>query len=755
MLWQAALFVAGNLGRLAWPGLLPEWVAPGLAAAALGLLWLRRGRALAFCLAGLCAAQWAVESHRAALQPVEERLIADVEVAGIPQVGGAAVRFDARLRFPRDPARATQFARLSWPGAAGRALRAGERWQLLLRLRPPRGTHNPGAVDTERNALRDHVQAFGGVIASPLNLRLATSGPSLVRLRERLARRLVASVPDPASGALLAALAVGATGDVSREQWRIFNATGITHLVAISGMHVTLFALLAMAAARRLWRRAAAWGMRLRRDRVAACAGIALAAAYSLLAGFSVPTQRTLLMLGSFILLRDCARVARPSTSLGLAAIGVVVLDPFCTLSAGFWLSFLAVAAIVGVAGGRLLRESALRAATTVQLAVFVALLPVTLAIFGSVSLAGLVVNVVAIPLFTFVLVPLALASTALLLVLPGPLDGLLSGALLRLAEFAANISSPLLSRAADHPQALWFAAPPPYWYPLAALAVLCVLPPWPLRLRLAGALALLPLLGAADRPRTAELRMTVLDVGGGTAVLLETRGHALLYGTGERFHSEGGSTERAVIPAALSRGLTGLDAVLLPRFDRDTGAGVTALLARMPVARRYAEPGPGGELPPDFEPCRGGVGWEWDGWHFDLLDLPGAGCALRAAGPGGRLLLAERLDAAGGQRLLSRGVAPIDVLLVPRQGSLPASPPPLLAALRATLAIASLRDGARGSEAYAQLAARYADAHIALVDTATAGALTVRLAPEKPPRVSGSRAGRIGVWSIEPAVVR
>ena len=755
MLWQAALFVAGDLARLAWPGWLAAGAGVAAGAAALALLCGARSRAAAFCLLGFAVAETALQTHRAGLQQAEERLIADVEVLGIPQVDAEAVRFDAQVRAVREPSRAVQQVRLSWPGAAGRAIHAGEHWQLLLRLRPPRGLHNPGAVDTERNALRDHVQAFGGVIASPLNRRLAVAGPTLAGLRERLARRIVTGVADPASGALLAALAVGATGDVSREQWRVFNATGITHLVAISGMHVTLFAVVAMSLTRRIWALLARRGLRLRRDRVAAVAGIALATGYSLLAGFSVPTQRTLLMLGSFLLLRECARVVRPSTSLGLAALGVVVLDPFCTLSAGFWLSFLAVAAIVGYAGGRLLQEGAVRAAVTVQAAVFVALLPVTLAIFGSVSLAGLVVNIVAIPLFTFVLVPLALGATAVLLVAPAPLEGLLSDLLLRGGELAAAAFAPLLSRAADQAHALWFASPPPWWYGLAAVAILLVLPPWPWRLRLAGMLVLLPLLGAAERPAPRALRATVLDVGASTAVLVETMHHALLYGVGESFRSGGAVAERAVVPAAASRGLRSLDAVLLPRLDRDAGAGVTAVMARLPVQRLFAQAGRGGELPPEFQSCDGGGGWAWDGWQFDLLDAPGAGCALRVRGPGGSLLLADRLDAGAAQRLLARGLAPVDVLLVPRQGARAASSPQLLDGLGARLALASLSASLRSGESYAPLAQRYADAGIALVDTPTQGALTLRLEPGAPPQVSGSRAGRIGVWSLAPAAVR
>ena len=127
----------------------------------------------------------------------------------------------------------------------------------------------------------------------------------------------------------------------------------------------------------------------------------------------------------------------------------------------------------------------------------------------------------------------------------------------------------------------------------------------------------------------------------------------------------------------------------------------------------------------------------------------------LRVRGPGGGLLLADRLDAGAAQRLLARGLAPVDVLLVPRQGARAASSPPLLDGLGARLALASLSASLRGGESYAQLTQRYADARIALVDTPTRGALTLRLEPGRPPRVSGSRAGRVGVWSLGPAAVR
>ena len=756
MLFQAGSLLVGLLARLYWPGLL--WPGTGLLLGALGLAAVsHRGlRLLGFLLLGGALGQSAIQAHYQAIQRLEERYLVVAEVTGIPRVTASSTQFDAQLRFPRDASRLPQQARLSWPGPGGRVVRAGEQWQLAVRLRPPREPYNPGAVDLERNYLRDHIQAVGSVIASPLNRRQARAPWSLVALRERLASRISAAVSDPASGALLAALAVGATGEVTREQWRIFNATGITHLVAISGMHVTLFAVVAMAAARRLWAVAARLGLRARRDRFAATAGIALATGYALLAGFSVPTQRTLIMLSAWLLLRECGRASRPSASLAIAIAVVVVLDPFAVLSAGFWLSFIAVAAIIGIAGGRIVPQGSLQAAITVQWAVFVALLPVTLAIFGSVSLAGLLVNVAAIPAFTFALVPAALGATAMLLCLPAAWSGPLSALVLRVAAWGADLLAPWLARAADHSHALWLASPPVWWFALSVPAVLCLLLPWPPRLRWLGLCALLPLLGAGRRAGEGELVATVLDVGQATAVLVETAHHALLYGTGDGFRSRGGAVERIVLPTLRAGGLQNLDVVLLPRLDRDAGDGLTALLAGLPVSRVLAASAAGpGSLPPEVAPCAGAVPWEWEGWQFDLLQDPAQGCVLKVSGPGGGVLLGDTLDASGEGQLLAQGLSGVDVWLVPRHGAASAGSPSWLSALGSTQAVASVRGSALGSEAYQQMAARYARHGVHLRHTAQEGSITARLSRGTRPTLRGSRSARLGVWSVDPAGFR
>ncbi len=743
MLWQALWLLCGVILRLLVQPPLPGWVAG--AAAAVGALALchRNTRLPALVMLGFALAQSAVHSHAAGVQQIEERVLARACITGIAQLSGRATRFDATLSFPRDPQRLAQRARISWSGAAGRGVHAGECWQLLLRLRPPVATLNFQAVDSERNLLRDHVQVLAGVIASPLNKRLTIAPAfSLLALRERLARRISMAVTDPASGALLAALAVGETGEVTRGQWRIFNSTGITHLVAISGMHVTAFALLAMAVVRRLWtwlavRGAIGWP----RERCAALAGVVLATGYSLLAGFSVPTQRTLLMLAVWLVLRESARASRSSASLGFAVVAVLLWDPLAVLAAGFWLSFLAVAAIIGIAGGALRPGGALRVAATVQWAVFVALLPATLAIFGSVSVAGLLVNVAAIPLFTWVLVPVALLSTVVLLCLPDWLSQPLLEWVLWLGAGVANRVAPWLAQAADSPHALWGVAPAWWWFALAVIAVPCVLLPWHRSVRLAGVLVVLPLLWRDVRPAPGELVMTVFDVGQATAVLVRSGARALLWGTGDSFGSDGVAVEQAVLPYLRANGVVHLDALVLPRFDRDSGAGLAALLTVLSIDQVWGSAIEA--LAPEVQPCAPGTVYLWPPWRLQVMPDATGRCALSMQGPMGSFVLSERVPA---DRPLV-DPAPSAMLWLAHRGQGPGLTPAQVVDAKPTWIVASVSHSALATSAWQQLAVALARDARVLLATAEQGALELHF--EKTGRLHW-RAARdlpFGVW--------
>jgi competence protein ComEC len=739
------------LAVLLAPGLATGLGLLAIAVAGVGALCLPRARWLAFFCTGLLCCHTSAAPQLARRQQQDERLLLDARIISIPVRDGDTLRFDAQLhdaRLRRPMQRARVVWRLRTANARATPPEPGDEWRFALRLRAPRATLNPGAVDAERSLFRDRIDAVGEVIDSPLNLRLASHPRTLLALRGRLVRWIDTTVSERSAAALVAALAVGATGDVSREQWRIFNATGITHLVAISGLHVTLFAWLAMRAAAWLWRYAALAGLRLRRDSLTAAVGIACACAYSLLAGFSVPTQRTLAMLSLFLLWRSRSRAAPMSTSLALSLVAVLLLDPFAPLGAGLWLSFGAVAAILLTAGTRLRSGSQLREFVQLQVWVTVALLPATLAVFGSVSLAGLVVNFAAIPLFSFLLVPLVLAAVAAHLALPVAWH-LPSDTLLQIAAWLIDRSWPLFAAAADWDFALWRASPSAFEYLLALLALAIVLCPWTRALRASGVLLLLPLATAQAPPVRGAIEISVLDVGQGLAVLLGTSGHSVLYGTGDGFHGNGSVAERVLLPYFANRGVRALDLVVLPRSSIDSGAGITVLRGQMGVKRIVAG-GPAAALPPEFAACPDSDSWSWDALQFELGTAANGSCLLHVSGAAGGVLLAAEVEAASERALLERGLQPVDVAIVPRHGAANASSPEFIERLAARWAIASLRDSARNSSAYATVAARWRSAGAVLLDTAGSGAVRITLAPgvrSAEPETARSRS--IGLWRV------
>ena len=280
-------------------------------------------------------------------------------VVGVPQVSPGRVRFELVQLQGAAPARRL---RLSWYRAR-ETPQGGERWEFTAKLRAPRGLVNPGSGDYALALLQAGIDATGTVREAQ---RLAGSGclkgferwrQPIDDVRATLAKRLVAAVqPSPtlaqAGTGLLLALALGLQDEVPDAQWRVFSVTGISHLVAISGLHVTLFAWLVLVAVR--WVKG--------RGQLAPAAGLGawsgllavLAAfAYALLAGGNLPALRTVWMLALALTVARLRRHAGIADAWGVALVGALWLDPFAAASLGFWLSFGAVGALVWSDAGR------------------------------------------------------------------------------------------------------------------------------------------------------------------------------------------------------------------------------------------------------------------------------------------------------------------------------------------------------------------------------------------------------------------
>jgi competence protein ComEC len=681
----------------------------------------------------------------------------DIEVVGVvsslPAAGERSLRFEFDPETVAQPAGATLPGRilLSWyrspqqdelreeqPAILNSPVHPGERWRFTVRLRRPHGNFNPHGFDYEAWLLERGIGATGYV-------RPRTS-PSLLGARNSLADRiekLRESVRDrfkrvlgetPASG-ILAALAVGDQRAIPAEEWRLFNRTGVTHLMSISGLHVTLISGLFAWLASWLWRRSPHLVLLLPARKIGATAAIAGALGYSLIAGFAVPAQRTCWMVTVFALALWSGRIASPARTLALALGVVLLVDPWAVLAAGFWLSFGAVALIFFVADEK---ASMPKQWLQVQWAITIGLAPAALFLFSQFSVVGPLANAVAIPAVSVVVTPLALLAAVL------PWD-----ALLELAAWLMQLLLQFLEWCASLPAAVWQQHVPPLWSVLLALAgVFWLLAPRGTPWRATGLALMLPAVALpppAPAPGTAWI--TTLDVGQGLAVLVRTANRALLYDAGPAFGTEADSGERIIAPYLRATGVERLDAMIVTHNDTDHSGGAASVLENFEVTSILSSLAPGHPLlglAADARRCEAGQAWTWDGVRFELLHPVHAkvkpkkvndlSCVLKVSAGAHSMLLTGDIEKPSEAQLLVRapGSFPVDVLLVPHHGSRTSSGAEFLAAARPAIAVVPVGYRNRFGHPNAEVVARYGSAGIPLRRTDLEGAVTVHLLKEK-----------------------
>ncbi len=657
------------------------------------------------------------------------------------------------------------------------AINAGERWQLVVRLKRPHGSVNPHGFDVEAWLLENGIRATGYVRTDERNSRQDAFGGRAIdyvlRARERIRSRILAALPGAPYAGVIVALTIGDQRAIPEPQWHVFNRTGIAHLISISGLHVTVFATLAGGLAFALARRSVALTTRIPARKVAAMVGLVFAAIYVLLAGCGVPAVRTLLML---TVAAVGLVVARPGTAAAIwlwALVAVLAWDPWAGLTPGFWLSFGAVGVLLYAGTGRLSSPpprsrgarlaGMMRAGLRAQAVVTLALVPGTLALFQQVSLVSPIANAIAIPAVTFVVAPFALCAIVV------PFD-----ALWQVAHAAFSALMLPLDALAAAPASAWQQHAPPGWTVALALGgVALLVAPRGTPGRVLGGIAFLPLFVVQPRsPDPGAFRMTVLDVGQGLAVVVETHRHALVYDTGPRYHDEADAGGRLVAPFLRAAGIRHLSAMIVTHQDTDHSGGALSLLSTVPVARFVSS------LPAEHpiiarrtaeglvaERCEEGQRWTWDGVRFTVLQPTAAhyampqlkpndlSCVVRIESDHGSALLTGDLEARGEQELVRRDGAALkaDVLLVPHHGSRTSSTPAFIAAVAPDIAVYAAGYRNRFGHPRADIVARYDRAGIRSYRTDQDGALTFTFAPDVPRTPRAEREYDRRYWRLAP----
>ena len=713
---------------------------------AFGLAWrYPRWRWLACVLFGVAWALWRGASAMDARLPraLEGRDIMVVgSLIGLPLARTDASRFTLRVEHAMldgQPLDLHGRITVSWYDGAP-ILQPCTRWHLLLRLKRPRGLLDPGAADSERSALERGIVATGYVRDDDGNTTLAAPAWCVDGVRAAIAHAIETRVRDPHDAALLRAFAVGDTRDLSQDDWAVARANGVSHLIAISGFHVGVAAVFGVWLALLIFRLWPRLGLRLPRPQAQAAAALLAAGVYSALAGFGLPTVRTLLMIAVVALARCSRRGSSGAHSLALAMIVIVLVDPLAVLAAGFWLSFVGVGFLILClqAHGRGWRAF-LHELSAGQLLMTVSLLPLTLWFFGQASLVGALSNLIAVPLVSFVIVPCALFGMLLLALCPP-----LATPVLWLAAHIVHVQWWLLEHMASWPGAQWYL---PTVQPLALLlavfGALWMFLPRGVPLRWLGALLFLPLLlPPRSVPAEGAFQVWVLDVGQGLSVLVRTHGHVLVYDTGARYPSGFDLGDAAVLPTIHALGINRLDLLMISHGDNDHAGGVEAVVAAFPQARRLT--GEPARMRVPMTQCVAGQAWQWDQVRFRVLNPgPGSGgrdndssCVLLVEGRGGRMLLTGDISSKVEPAVVAAlDAGPPPVLLVPHHGSKTSSSADFIAALRPPLALVSAGWRNRFGHPRPEVVARYADAGVPLFNTAVQGALEVDFPADGPPR--------------------
>jgi competence protein ComEC len=791
VLWPAAAYAA-----LLTAGLL------GLAAA-----WRRRSLfvlgLVGALICGAGASGWRASLRMGeVLDPALEGrdLVVTGIVASLPQASASGLRFRFALESARQgdaPVTLPSLLALGWYRGLhedARAdeprseLRAGQRWRFTVRLRRPHGNLNPHGYDFELSLLEQGVRATGYVRDAPAERLDPSAGFFVERLRQRVRDRIQASIDDRRAAGVLAALAIGDQGAIERPDWDLFRNTGVAHLMSISGLHVTMFAWLAGLLVGAGWRRSPRAMLGLPLPSAARWGGLAAALAYAVFSGWGVPAQRTVWMLVTVTLLTSLG-VRWPWTLVLLAAAVVVTaLDPWALLQPGFWLSFAAVGLLMASAPLRAKRgagerarsetdarasanshpvtetgadtpaaaghanvdgRSAARAVASslldrvlgaahaglrTQLIATLGLAPLTLVFFQQLSLVGFAANLIAIPVVTLVVTPLALL-------------GSFATPFWSLGAWVVEALAALLGWLGALPGAVWSVAAAPAWARVAGLlgAVLLVLPlPW--RLRLLGPLLVLPLFAPPrDLPPEGRFDLVALDVGQGTAVLVRTRAHLLVYDAGPQYARDSDAGQRVILPLLRSRGETRIDRLVLSHRDSDHTGGAQSLVAALPVGAVSSSLEPGHPLlglMPSASRCEAGQGWDWDGVRFDVLGpradayagapKPNAlSCVVRVSGGGRSALLTGDIEREQEAGLVAAfgGALHSDVLIAPHHGSRTSSSASFLDTVQPARAVFQAGYRSRFGHPAADVVARYRERGVVTLASPACGAWSWRAA--------------------------
>lgn len=613
------------------------------------------------------------------LPPLEgQDLVVVGFVDGLPQQFDRGVRFNFKPKKTALPEAVTlpSRIRLSWYYPFAK-IKTGQEWRLTVRLKRPHGFFNPGGFDYERWLFIQRIGAVGYVRIGDTAVLLESSnhGPKLSRLRQNLDTQLSEILQGSEMVGFVKALSIGSRSEITAAQWKILRTTGTSHLVAISGLHIGLIAGFSFLLFRKLLSfhvfkvlSSSSW---------AAIAAIAFASIYASLAGFSIPTQRAMIMvcvaMGSIILRRHF----KAFRVWVIALLLVLLFDPLAMLSEGFWLSFCAVALILFITSGRLGNTGNWGGLLKIQWITAMGLAPLLILFFQKASLIAPIANLIAVPLVSLIVVPLILFGLLCLFCLPS-----LAHLTLNFATQIFEFLWSFLQWLSTFPFSEWTHIQTPVgMIVLAMLAIVLLFAPNGFPARWLAVILVLPLIFVdPSRLEKGDFELTLLDVGQGLSMVARTKHHILVYDTGARFSEDFDMGSSVVGPFLRSLGIKNIDTMVISHGDNDHIGGARFLAREFRIERLWTS------VPHMIDwhksiHCWAGESWNWDGVDFRIigpfphqteLKENDRSCVLQITGAGGSVLITGDIERTSENLLVQKYGSELhsQILIVPHHGS-------------------------------------------------------------------------------------
>lgn len=730
-LWMLLLIVVVCLSIAGWCRDLSVGL-PCLGECRWAVLWIMLG----CCFLGLFWQGWHAQGllgKRLSVEQEGKELSVSGTISDIPSCDKEHCSFTLETMTPL-----RMRVRLSWYGV-GQRLHVGERWQLVVRLKRPRGTLNPGAFDAEAWSWQHHLSAKGYVNNRGENRCLGLAdGYLLARWRERLLEACKVLLVGERLGGVITALNLGWTQDIPAEQRVVVQRTGTAHLLAISGLHVGMVAGLVGWLLRWVW----SWVPRVTEvmpaPTVAAYGAIVTALVYSEMAGFACSTQRACVMCALLLLPKIAHRHMTVKTALFRAVWLVLLWDPCVVQSSGFWLSFLAVFVLVYARYTPELSRWVQH--LEAQWVCLIGLLPLSCWYFHQVSLVSVLANLIAIPVVGFVVLPLVLVGSAFVIKQSYCAKFFFLCAMKILACLGL-----WLSWLSQQHWAVWTYSFAHWWEFLIVTLGCAVVVFTQKKWRWVGLVGVLPLaLPPLSSLEKGQFKLSVLDVGQGLASVIATRHHTLIYDTGAKFSSQLDCGQQIVIPYLIQEKIRVIDALVVSHGDNDHAGGAMAILQQIPVKKFYTSAIQRfSSLIPTPSECIAGVHWEWDDVKFEFLH-PAAdalfksndrSCVLKVSSQNGSVLFPGDIEKAAERGLCEHCPEQMasTIVIVPHHGSKTSSTHDFIAAVHPKVAIFTYGYRNRYRHPNAEVVERYLESGAKIFNTMSVGALSYTLGSTHP----------------------